>query len=126
MFRRFLLALVLAMMASACAIRYTEYDTLATRASAHYEEPLSSGTLGAGVGVEAGEPADEAVRYARDLGITYPIAFDPELRPRRRLRAGGRARDRSHGCDRSSLASPRRGHARRDPKTVTVTRSRRC
>lgn len=31
------------------------------------------------VGVDAGERVDEARRYARELGITYPIAFDPDL-----------------------------------------------
>jgi thiol-disulfide isomerase/thioredoxin len=31
------------------------------------------------VGVDAGEPIDDARRYARELGITYPIAMDPEL-----------------------------------------------
>ena len=31
------------------------------------------------VGVNAGEKHDEAVRYAKELGIDYPIALDPEL-----------------------------------------------
>ena len=31
------------------------------------------------VGVNAGEHVDDATRYAHELGITYPIVFDPEL-----------------------------------------------
>jgi cytochrome c biogenesis protein CcmG, thiol:disulfide interchange protein DsbE len=31
------------------------------------------------VGVDAGEKVEEAKRYAHELGITYPIAFDPDL-----------------------------------------------
>ena len=31
------------------------------------------------VGVNAGERGDDVVAYARDLGIDYPIALDPEL-----------------------------------------------
>ena len=31
------------------------------------------------VGVDVGEKIADATRYAHDLGITYPIAFDPDL-----------------------------------------------
>lgn len=31
------------------------------------------------VGVNVGEPAHDAIGYAHDLGISYPIALDPDL-----------------------------------------------
>ena len=31
------------------------------------------------VGVNVGERVEDATRYAHDMGITYPIAFDPDL-----------------------------------------------
>jgi len=41
------------------------------------------------VGVNAGEKQAEATRYAKELGIEYPIALDPELELSDRL-GGGR------------------------------------
>lgn len=40
------------------------------------------------VGVNAGERAADAAAYARELGIEYPIALDPELALSDRLGAG--------------------------------------
>ena len=40
------------------------------------------------VGVNAGEQASVASAHARDLGISYPIALDPELELSDRLGAG--------------------------------------
>ena len=40
------------------------------------------------VGVDAGEKPEDATRYARELGITYPIAFDPDLAYSDRVGAG--------------------------------------
>jgi len=40
------------------------------------------------VGVNAGEKSSDAAQYARELGIDYPIALDPDLALSDRLGAG--------------------------------------